>query len=133
MCGWCANVMNFWDQARKHLQQKLSAENYDNWFKGTAFVGIDGGTLFVSTPDRETLEVLESEYAGIVKGAIRDLGLPVEEISYEAQPARGSRNQAIGSVETAVEADATANALNTKFTFDSFVVGACNQFAHAAA
>jgi chromosomal replication initiator protein len=125
--------MNFWDQTRKHLQQKLSTENYDNWFKGTAFVGIAGGTLFVSTPDRETLEVLESEYAGVVKGAIRDLGLPVEEVSYEALPARGSRNQALASVDSTVDPEASANSLNTKFTFDSFVVGACNQFAHAAA
>jgi chromosomal replication initiator protein len=125
--------MNFWDQARKHLQQKLSAENYDNWFKGTAFVGIDGGTLLVSTPDRETLEVLESEYAALVKGTIRDLGLPIEQVSYEAQPARGARNQALASVETGIEPDATTNSLNMKFTFDSFVVGACNQFAHAAA
>jgi chromosomal replication initiator protein len=125
--------MNFWDQARKHLQQKLSAENYDNWFKGTAFVGIDGGTLLVSTPDRETLEVLESEYAALVKGTIRDLGLPIEQVSYEAQPARGARNQALAAVEAGIEPEATTNSLNMKFTFDSFVVGACNQFAHAAA
>ncbi len=125
--------MNFWDQARKHLQQKLSAENYDNWFKGTAFVGIDGGTLLVSTPDRETLEVLESEYSALVKGAIRDLGLPIEQVSYEAQPARGARNQALAAVDAGIEPEATTNSLNMKFTFDSFVVGACNQFAHAAA
>src|SRR5947207_1423551 len=31
------------------------------------------------------------------------------------------------------EAEASSSALNPKFTFDSFVVGACNQFAHAAA
>jgi chromosomal replication initiator protein len=125
--------MNFWDQARKHLQQKLSAENYDNWFKGTAFVGIDGGTLLVSTPDRETLEVLESEYAALVKGTLRDLGLPIEQVSYEAQPARGARNQALAAVDAGIEPEATTNSLNMKFTFDSFVVGACNQFAHAAA
>ena len=124
--------MNFWDQTRKHLQQRLSAENYDNWFKGTAFLGIDGGTLLVSTPDQETLEVLKSEYASMVKGAIRELGLPVEEVTYEAQPARGGRSQVPGAAEMALESEA-AHALNTKFTFDSFVVGACNQFAHAAA
>ena len=125
--------MNYWDQTRQKLQQKLSAENYENWFKETEFVGIDGGTLFVSTPDRETLEVLKSEYAAIVKGAIRELGLPVEEVSYEAQPARGARNQALAAVEAPVEGESASNNLNTKFTFESFVVGACNQFAHAAA
>src|SRR5271157_1131755 len=125
--------MNFWDEIRRYLQQKLSAENYENWFKGTAFAGSDGDTLLVSVPDRETLAVLETEYAGQVKTAIRELGLPVSRVSYDPQPVRGVRNQALAAVEPATEADSTASALNQKFTFDSFVVGACNQFAHAAA
>jgi chromosomal replication initiator protein len=127
-------VINVWDQIRKHVQQKLSAESYDNWLKGTEFVGMDGGTLFVSVPDKETLAWLESdEYAGVVKGAIRELGLPVEQVTYEAQPARGARNQALAAVDATIEPESAANSLNQKFTFDSFVVGACNQFAHAAA
>lgn len=127
----CVNAMNFWDQICKYLQQRLSAENYGNWFQGTAFAGTDGDTLFVSVPDGETLVVLETEYAALVKTAIRDLGLPVSKVIYHPQPARGVRNQALAAVEPAVE-DGT-HALNQKFTFDSFVVGACNQFAHAAA
>jgi chromosomal replication initiator protein len=125
--------MNFWDQIRKQLQLKLSAEGYDNWLKGTTFVGMDGGTIFVSVPDKETLEWLETEYAGLVKAAIRDLSLPVEQVTYEAQPVRGVRNQALAAVESIPEGESAASSLNHKFTFDSFVVGACNQFAHAAA
>lgn len=125
--------MNFWDVVRKYLQQKLSVENYENWFQGTCFAGSDGDTLFVSVPDRETQAVLETEYAGLVKGAIRELGIPVSKVSYDPLPARGMRNQALAAVEPAAEGDHAANSLNQKFTFDSFVVGACNQFAHAAA
>jgi chromosomal replication initiator protein len=57
----------------------------------------------------------------------------VEQVTYEAQPVRGVRNQALAAVESIAEPESQANALNQKFTFDSFVVGACNQFAHAAA
>ena len=59
---WCVKTMNYWDQIRDYLQQKVSAESYDNWLKGTAFVGLDGDTLFVSVPDRETRAWLETEY-----------------------------------------------------------------------
>ena len=31
--------MNFWDQIRNYLQQKVSQEGYDNWLKGTSFAG----------------------------------------------------------------------------------------------
>src|ERR1019366_856043 len=46
--------MNYWDQLRNYLQQKVSAEGFDNWLKGTALVGQEGDTLYVSVPDRET-------------------------------------------------------------------------------
>jgi chromosomal replication initiator protein len=94
---------------------------------------LDGDTLFVSVPDRETLAVLETEYAGLVKTAIRELGVPVSRVNYDPQPVRGTRNQALAAVEPSADGDSHPNSLNQKFTFDSFVVGACNQFAHAAA
>ena len=62
---------------------------------------------------------------------IQELGLPIEHVCYEVQPIRGAKNQAMAAVEGG-ELESALN-LNPKFTFDTFVVGACNQFAHAAA
>ena len=109
----------------------MSAESYDNWLKGAVYVRTEEAVLFVSVPDRETCTWLEKEYAALVRGAIQELGLPVERVCYEVQPARGAKNQAIAAVEGG-EWESALN-LNPKFTFDTFVVGACNQFAHAAA
>src|ERR1044071_7168375 len=92
-------LMNFWDQIRNYLQRHVSHEGYENWLKGTAFVGMDGETLLVSVPDRETRTWLETEYAGIVRNGIEDLGLPVRRINYEAPAAQGMVNQAIAAVE----------------------------------
>ena len=126
--------MNYWDRLRNYLQQKISAEAYDNWLKGTSFVGLEGDTLYVSVPDRETRAWLESEYAQLLRNGIRELGLKLRHVSFEAEPMRGTRNQAIAAVESApAEVESQASALNPKFTFDSFVVGTCNQFAAAAA
>src|SRR5438270_285068 len=125
--------MNYWDQIRTYLQTKVSHESYDNWLKGAAFLGVHGDTLLVSVPDRETRVWLETEYAAIVKSSIRDLGLPLGQVSYEMQPERGARNWAPAASENGHDMDSPASILNSKFTFDSFVVGACNQFAHAAA
>lgn len=129
----CKNAMNIWERICRTLQEKLSNESYDNWFRGTSFVGLDGGTLMVSVPDRETSKWLESEYAGLIKAAIRELQLPVEQVRYEALPARGARNQALAAMDTPAEPESAVSLLNQKFTFDTFVVGTCNQFAHAAA
>jgi chromosomal replication initiator protein len=124
--------MNAWDQIRNYLQLKVSAENYNNWLKGTAFAGLDGTTLFVTVPDRETRAWLEREFPVMIRSAIQELALPVKHVTYEAEATRGPMNQAIATVE-ATDAESAAGSLNPKFTFDTFVVGACNQFAHAAA
>ena len=123
--------MNSWDRIRSYLQEKVSAESYDNWLKGAVYVRTEGATLFVSVPDRETRTWLEKEYAALVRSGLQELGLPVEHVYYEVQLIQGARNQALAAVESG-ELESTLN-LNPKFTFGTFVVGACNQFAHAAA
>ena len=127
--------MNFWDQIRNYLQTRVSTESYQNWLKGTTFLGMDGNVVFVSVPDRETRAWLESEeYASLVRAAVHELNLPVEKVSYEAEPEKGMMNQAMAAVTAPFENEtATTSALNPRFTFETFVVGACNQFAHAAA
>jgi chromosomal replication initiator protein len=124
--------MNVWEQIREHLQKKVSTESYNNWLRATSLIGIEGDTVFVSAPDRETRAWLESEYTPIVRAAIHDLGLGVRHVSYECSPAPGKPPAPIPA-NTDSEWESTNHPLNSKFTFDSFVVGASNQFAHAAA
>ena len=93
---------------------------------------MEGDTVFVSAPDRETRTWLESEYTPIVRSAIQELGLTVRHVSYECSPTPAKIHQPIATAPDA-EWESTNHPLNPKFTFDSFVVGASNQFAHAAA
>jgi len=125
--------MNYWDQIRSYLQARVSLESYENWLKGSSFVGLEGDTLFVSVPDRETRTWLETEYSALVKAGIQEMALPLRHVSYESESTRGKQNQALAAVENNNEMDSSASSLNPKFTFKSFVVGNCNQFAHAAA
>src|SRR5215472_16027955 len=118
--------MNSWDQLRHYLQQRVSAEGYDNWLKSTGFLSQEGGVLSVRVPDTNTRAWLQTEYAQWIRDGIRDLALPIRQISYEFEPVR----PADGILP---EIEITSTALNPKFTFESFVVGTCNQFAHAAA
>jgi chromosomal replication initiator protein len=125
--------MNYWEQIRNYLRAKVSAESYENWLKSTSFLGMDGRTLLVAVPDRETRGWLETEYAVLVRGAIKDLALPVGQVIYEIQPVRGARSLAAAAPENGHDLESPTSQLNPKFTFESFVVGTCNQFAHAAA
>jgi len=124
--------MNAWDQIRSCLRQKVSSEGYENWLKATGFIAHEAGILTVSVPDKDTRSWLETEYAQRIHDCCRDLNLPVRQIVYQTDAARPATP--LASPDTAMpDLDTTGTSLNPKFTFDTFVVGACNQFAHAAA
>ncbi|MCC7154719.1 MAG: chromosomal replication initiator protein DnaA [Bryobacterales bacterium] len=123
---------NTWDSIKDRLHGKVSSEVFQNWFARTSFVAENGLQLRVAVPDESTKYFLESEYAGKVQSAISDLSLPVREVRYElssrTMPAPAPEPSGDGQVVFS-----QAPQLNCRLTFESFVVGSCNQFAHAAA
>jgi len=123
--------MNCWDQIRSYLQPRVSAENYENWLRNTALLETAGGDLVVSVPDLDTRSWLETEFAQLVNECIRNLHLPVHSVRYEVQAAVGARVQVAGW--DGAELYKPSSDFNPKFTFDTFVVGVSNRFAHAAA
>jgi chromosomal replication initiator protein len=124
--------MNAWEQIKTHLGSKLSAAVYQNWLARTGFRGLEEGVLYVEVPDEPTRTRMAGEYSDLVGAAIRELALPVHHTVYELNtPANGSGPESARASELFAQPPDTH--LNPKFTFDTFVVGSCNQFAHAAA
>ena len=123
--------MNYWDQIRTYLQARVPVPSYENWLRSATLHAVDGRTVLVVVPDSETRQWLETEYTVLVKTAILELRLPVDRVLYLTKP---NHEAAVSqSSENGHEPDSPVNLLNPKFTFESFVVGSCNQFAHAAA
>ncbi len=126
--------MNPWDLVKAQLQNSLSTESFQNWVNRTQFLELRDSTLYVLAPDQQTREWMESEYGERVRACLISLAIPARTVVYEIR-ANGRPVQVTSNLEESLEADldSTLSNLNPKFTFDSFVVGACNQFAHAAA
>jgi len=123
--------VDFWEQIKSRLASKIGAQGYENWVMRTAFASAEGGTLRVVVPDQVTKDWMEHEYAGDVTTVIAELSLPVERVVYVPTP-----SQAVAPPENSSSEPIFASAvgqLNAKFRFDNYVVGSCNQFAHAAA
>lgn len=128
--------MNPWDLVKEKLASLVSAESFQNWIGRTKFSRIEEGTLYVSVPDGQTREWMEHEYGERVLGCVKGLGISARSVVYELAggyaPMRVVSNLE-EQLEGAGDLDSTLSNLNPKFTFDSYVVGASNQFAHAAA
>jgi len=123
--------MNLWEQIKHQLQAALSPESYQNWVSHTSFEQLDGGVLRVLVPNAESKAWMETEYANQVGAIIRRLNLPVQAVLYE--PVKATSVSAAAESDRSWEPESPASQLNPRFTFETFVVGACNQFAHAAA
>ena len=122
--------MNPWDQIKQQLEATLSVESYGNWVSQTRFGQLMEGVLRVLVPSVETKAWMETGCANQVGAIIRQLNLPIQAVLYETvKLARESEPTG----ERELEPEAPVAQLNPRFTFDTFVVGACNQFAHAAA
>jgi chromosomal replication initiator protein len=122
--------MNGWDQIKKHLETKVATEAYHNWIQNTEHESLDGNILRVRVPDDVTRQWLEQEFAEQIRSAIQQLGLPIRHVGFNVGMAPASR---IGNPIETVTFSNPISQLNSKFSFDNFVVGSCNQFAHAAA
>ncbi len=128
--------MNVWDQVKHHFANELTRESFDNWLAKTELDHIQGEVIHVSVPDAATKEWVEEEYSPQILSTMREIGLPYTSVVYSL---RQLGNNYVRSNGRPSESDAdtmfspAGTQLNSRFTFETFVVGSCNQFAHAAA
>lgn len=123
---------NPWELIKEQLEKKLSAESYENWISRTRFSGIDGRTLLVSAPDSHTVSMIEEEYLGQIETIAQHIGAGIDSVVFSAEAAHTSNGHSSYRADAMPEVESPVT-LNPKFSFESFVVGSSNQFAHAAA
>ncbi|MBL8212293.1 MAG: chromosomal replication initiator protein DnaA [Bryobacterales bacterium] len=130
--------MNYWDRIKQKLAVELTPEAYQIWVSKTVQESASDSLLRVQVPNEYACDWLENEYRSHVENAIQSLGLPITRIQYITVASGAPRPVALHeppppSQPVVAPAPGSTSTLNPKFTFDSFVVGSCNQFAHAAA
>ncbi|MGA2325565.1 MAG: chromosomal replication initiator protein DnaA [Bryobacteraceae bacterium] len=128
--------MNVWELIKKSVASRLSSESFQNWFAQTSLREFEYDTAWVSVPNEAAREYIEQRYSELIQSIIRELSLPVRHIVFET-PAGSAHDKKLSEdlpvIEPEALFEAPATHLNPRFTFDNFVVGSCNQFAHAAA
>ena len=118
---------NPWEAIKEQLQRQLSAESFENWISRTRYSGVQGKTLQVLAPDRQTAAFLRDEYSLQIDGLARTMGLGIEYVVFAGDGSGCGRRD-----EPSAEFESTIS-LNPKFTFENFVVGSSNELACAAA
>lgn len=136
-----------WDEVLTRVETKVNAHTYHSWFKSTALLSDEGvAGLRVQVPSQTVVEWLTRHYAGVIAEALVEVGRPGAQVLFV--PTDGATPQALAPLEfmepAAAQQPLTVNidqepalppdtvGLSPRYSFDTFIVGASNQFAHAA-
>ncbi len=135
---------NIWDEILSRVQAKVNRHSFYTWFKPTAFVADDGRRVTVRVPNALFKHWITKHYSGVIAEALNEVQRAdalvnfVASGSVEAEspvPAPATPHIDEASVVAEVlhpTTDPPGAGLNPRYTFDSFIVGSSNQFAHAA-
>ncbi len=134
-----ANPKPLWDKIADALRSEVSPEIFDRWFKAVEPLEINGNHITLKVPNDIYRYWIEDNYLGSLRAAILlvlkgprevrflcDGAAPVPEPEVHREPVRARVS------EREAEEKAVSNGMNPNNTFETFVVGANNQFAHAA-
>jgi chromosomal replication initiator protein len=155
-----AIIPNPWVRILDALEKKVNRHSYDTWLKPTRYSHASNGVLYVRIPTAEFRHVSD-KYADLIQEAVDQLELGYEDVKFvtaEDDPSNtlirhngglsahsssggssGSPNAGAGpqaapglsATQGRFDWDSAAQ-LNPRYTFDAFVIGSGNQFAHAA-
>jgi len=137
-----------WEQASQRLRSELADATWRTWFQGVQPLRCQHDILVLAVPSTVAAEKIRSSYQAMLDDAVRHA--TGRELAVELLVDTDERNEEPVRVEAPVPTPATPSAeaengattsestwtvgtLNPRYTFDQFVIGASNRFAHAAA
>jgi chromosomal replication initiator protein len=120
-----------WNEVASRLKGALNETTYRTWFAEAEGLDLTDDAFSIAVPNDFTREWIEGHFVGLIKAAVRDatgverrIGLTISDLT--AEPAATA-------AEPPKRAEGELANINPKYTFDLFVIGSSNRFAHAAA
>lgn len=127
------NVDELWEYILSELKSKMSKPSYDTWLSNSAVQSFSNDLLTIIVENEFIRNWLDRRYTKIINNLLYEktgAELKVKFVTPEDYTEPEEEGNEI-KTEQPPQQD-TVNKLNPKYTFDSFVVGAANRFAHAA-
>src|SRR2546429_727700 len=123
-----SSAAGIWQEALRRIEGRLSKPTYELYLKNMTPLGVHGDTLVFSVPSRHAKEWIESRHAALIHSALQEVlarTITIQLTVVEDAPPTPA--------PTAPARGPEGLPLSPKYTFDTFVIGTGNRFAHAAA
>jgi chromosomal replication initiator protein len=130
---------DLWNEVADRLKEALNDTTYRTWFDQVAGGEVSSEAVVLTVPNDFTRDWIEAHFLGLVQAAVREFTGDERPVRLVVRDERDERERgegvvaATGGPPAGSQVRTTYAGLNTKYTFDSFVIGSSNRFAHAAA
>ncbi|SHG72813.1 chromosomal replication initiator protein DnaA [Ornithinibacillus halophilus] len=129
------NINDLWDATLKKIEEKISKPSFETWLKNTKADSLEGKVLTISAPNEFARDWLEEQYTQLISNILVEITGAKLTIKFIIPDTftEGEINPEPKPIPKVNDSpDNTKNMLNPKYTFDTFVIGSGNRFAHAA-
>lgn len=126
-----SDLDTIWNEVLKLIKVELTEVSFNTWLKTIKPITITENRIILAAPNEFTKGILEGRYFNLIKNAIKQ----VTEKEYEIQFTIPGEDISINVGQSIKPENPKSNnrsQLNPKYTFDTFVIGNSNRFAHAA-
>ena len=128
---------SLWQDVSARLRGALNDTTFRNWFSEVGALAVDDDRFVLGVPNDFTREWIEGHFLELIRAAVRDVTGGELRIQLAVEPGITSGPPAPTAAAHAPVAGSQPRSemgsINPKYTFDSFVIGSSNRFAHAAA
>jgi chromosomal replication initiator protein len=131
-----------WARALERIRRDLAESSYKMWFSAVEARGLPDGVLELVAPSEYVKSWLAHHYMDLVTKAVREAGgaelairLTVRDRADRSEPSQAKASPAAPTAPgtPAPPAPEVGGTFSERYTFDTFVLGPSNRFAHAAA
>jgi chromosomal replication initiator protein len=125
-----------WEKTIHIIKGELTEVSFNTWIKSITPISIDNTTLKLGVPNNFTRDIIENRYKNLIINAAKLITSKQYSIEFFIQSENDEENidsvKKIPVKKNISVSDAISSTLNPKYTFNSFVIGNSNRFAHAA-
>jgi len=131
-----ADLKNLWEKTLDIIKSELSEVSFNTWIKSCEPISLSSNTLKISVPNSFTQDILDKRYKDLMANSIKAICSKLYNIEFviasEAHIKEDIKKTEKAPSKSIVVNDEMSSTLNPKYTFNSFVIGNSNRFAHAA-
>ena len=124
-----------WTQALTEIREQIGAQNFETWIAPVRFLSRNRNEVLLEVPNKFFRDWLTEHYVSQLEAALSSMARSSVRVVFqvnEKAAKSGHTEKTIKKDDRERERPQRANNLVAKYTFENFVIGASNQFAHAA-